>query len=75
MKKPNPRLLADICSREGFKPSDAIYIGDSLVKDISMANDAGVDSVYAEYGRQRSEILSTLVSITHWTKSDVEKRK
>jgi phosphoglycolate phosphatase len=52
MKKPNPRLLADICSREGFKPSDAIYIGDSLVKDISMANDAGVDSVYAEYGRQ-----------------------
>jgi phosphoglycolate phosphatase len=62
-------LLADICSREGFKPSDAIYIGDSLVKDISMANDAGVDSVYAEYGRQHDpKYWSTLVSITHWTK-------
>ncbi|EIW8809526.1 HAD hydrolase-like protein [Escherichia coli] len=73
-KKPNPRLLADICSREGFKPSDAIYIGDSLVKDISMANDAGVDSVYAEYGRQHDpKYWSTLVSITHWTKSDVER--
>lgn len=73
-RKPNPRLLADICAREGFKPDDAIYIGDSLVKDISMANDAGVDSVYAEYGRQHNpEYWGTLVSITHWTKDDVER--
>ena len=73
-KKPNPKLLREICSKEGFKTSDAIYIGDSIVKDISMANDAGVDSVYAEYGRQHEkQYWDVLVSITHWTDEDVKR--
>ncbi|WP_159281495.1 HAD family hydrolase [Rahnella variigena] len=73
-KKPNPRLLEEICLREGFQTSDAMYIGDSIVKDISMANDAGVDSVYAEYGRQHDKkYWDVLVSITHWTDEDVKR--
>jgi phosphoglycolate phosphatase len=49
MKKPNPRLLADICSREGFKPSDAIYDGDSLLKIYLWL----MMLFCYEYGRQR----------------------
>lgn len=37
-KKPNPQVLIDICKCEQVKPSDAWYVGDSLIRDISMAN-------------------------------------
>jgi FMN phosphatase YigB (HAD superfamily) len=74
--KPNPELLLDICEREGIDSQDAIYVGDSIVKDISMANDAGITSVWAEYGKQHTaEYWSTLVSITHWTDEDVKKEE
>ncbi|WP_149016155.1 HAD family hydrolase, partial [Escherichia coli] len=73
-KKPNPLLLADICAKEGFSTSEAVYIGDSLVKDISMANDAGVESIYAEYGRQHEKVYwDILVSIIHWTQEDIQR--
>ncbi len=71
-RKPNPRLVLDICEREGVCPSDAYYIGDSIVKDISMANAAGVNSVWAKYGKDfQSANWKLLVSITHWTDEDV----
>ncbi|WP_105259188.1 HAD family hydrolase [Pseudoalteromonas sp. T1lg88] len=74
--KPNPNLLLDICSKEGVQPSEAVYIGDSIVKDISMANEAGISSVWAEYGKQHSpEFWQLLVSITHWTPADVEREE
>ncbi|MDV5141012.1 HAD family hydrolase [Chimaeribacter arupi] len=71
-RKPNPKLLLDICAREGVDPRDALYVGDSLVKDIAMANKAGVDSVFASYGKQHEKkYWDILVSITHWSESDV----
>jgi phosphoglycolate phosphatase len=74
--KPNPKLLLDICNRENVRIEDAVYVGDSIVKDISMANDAGITSVWAEYGKQHNPLYwSTLVSITHWTKADVEREE
>ncbi|WP_165727546.1 HAD family hydrolase [Pseudoalteromonas sp. 31A1] len=74
--KPNPKLLLDICNREGVRIEDAVYIGDSIVKDISMANDAGITSVWAEYGKQYNPLYwSTLVSITHWTVDDIEREE
>jgi FMN phosphatase YigB (HAD superfamily) len=74
--KPNPKLLSDICDQEGVKLSEAVYIGDSIVKDISMANEAGISSVWAEYGKQHSpDFWSILVSITHWTTEDVKKEE
>lgn len=72
-RKPNPRLILDICEREGVSPKDAYYIGDSIVKDISMANAAGVNSVWAKYGKDfHSANWKLLVSITHWTEADVK---
>lgn len=71
-KKPNPHLLNDICYREGVDLKDAIYIGDSIIKDISMANSAGIESILASYGKQHNpEYWDVLVSITHWSKDDV----
>lgn len=75
-RKPNPRLLLDICDREGVPASDAVYVGDSLVKDMSMALEAGVKAVWAEYGtRYDSALWATLVRVTHWTAEDVEREK
>ncbi|XLP07380.1 HAD family hydrolase [Alteromonas marina] len=74
--KPNPQLLIDICEKEKVSVEEAVYIGDSIVKDISMANDAGVTSVWAEYGKQHSpDYWSLLVSITHWTDEDVQREE
>jgi FMN phosphatase YigB (HAD superfamily) len=71
-RKPNPQLILDICRREGISPSDTYYLGDSIVKDISMANRAGVNSIWAKYGKNIDMVnWSLLVSITHWTNEDV----
>jgi FMN phosphatase YigB (HAD superfamily) len=71
-RKPNPRLLADICAREQVDMKDAWYVGDSLSRDMVMAQAAGVTSVWAEYGtRYDPGLWGTLVKITHWTEEDV----
>lgn len=71
-RKPNPVLLLDICAREGVDHSDAVYVGDSLVRDVAMARRAGVTSAWAKYGTIYSaEDWATVVRVTHWTDLDV----
>ncbi len=71
-RKPNPRLLLDICERESVRPVDACYVGDSLTRDISMAKHAGVASAWARYGLAFDpKHWEVLVRITHWTPEDV----
>lgn len=73
-RKPNPRLLKDICKNEGVLLSEVAYIGDSLTRDISMAKEAGVFSIWAKYGKSYSEeSWNKLVRITHWSKQDVDR--
>ncbi len=48
--KPNARLLREIITDIKVKPEECVYVGDSLFKDVAMAQDAGVHDVYAEYG-------------------------
>jgi phosphoglycolate phosphatase-like HAD superfamily hydrolase len=73
-RKPNPAVLLDICRREGFAPEEACYIGDSVVRDISMAKEAGVRAVWARFGTEYEPGLwDTLVSVTHWTDEDVKR--
>jgi FMN phosphatase YigB (HAD superfamily) len=75
-RKPNPRLLSDICSREGFSISDAYYLGDSLVRDMSMAKAAGVKAIWARFGTKYDPNHWTyLVKVTHWTEQDVAREK
>lgn len=71
-RKPNPRLLLDICEREGVAPHEACYVGDSLTRDISMAKEAGVTAVWARYGLSYdANLWAVLVRVTHWTAEDV----
>lgn len=73
-RKPNPELLLDICRQENIKTSNAIYVGDSLIKDISMAKNAGVKAVWAKYGVDCDPTLwQILVRVTHWTAEDVQR--
>jgi phosphoglycolate phosphatase len=71
-RKPNPRLILDICNRERVRKEDAWYVGDSLTRDVSMAKIAGVKAVWARYGiRYDRGLWDSLVRITHWTEEDV----
>jgi phosphoglycolate phosphatase len=75
-RKPNPRLLSDICNREGFDISNTYYLGDSLVRDMSMAKSAGARAIWARFGTKYDPSdWAYLVKITHWTEEDVAREK
>lgn len=72
--KPNPHVLREILKDIGAHESQCIYVGDSLVKDIAMAQDASVTDVYVAYGKahERRE-YDLLRSVTHWPDEHVAK--
>jgi phosphoglycolate phosphatase-like HAD superfamily hydrolase len=75
-RKPNPILLLDICEREGIRPAEVVYVGDSLTRDVSMAKGAGVTAVWARYGTiYNRDYWKILVQITHWTDEDVKREE
>jgi FMN phosphatase YigB (HAD superfamily) len=72
--KPDPEVLWDILDRFGVAASEAVYVGDSLSKDMLLAQRAGVADVFAAYGpNYDSDLYRRLVEITHWTAADVER--
>lgn len=74
--KPNIHVLSTILREQGSAPSQATYLGDSLMKDIAMAQAAGVLDVHAAYGQvQHQDEYDLLRRVTHWTDSDVEKER
>jgi phosphoglycolate phosphatase-like HAD superfamily hydrolase len=74
--KPNPKILRDIIDGVGASPSETIYVGNSLMKDVLMAQKAKVEDVYAEYGNKYpDEQYQLLRRVTHWTAEDVEREK
>lgn len=71
-KKPNPKTLLDICRDHSVAPHDTVYVGDSLSRDIYMAQSAGVRSAWARYGTKVDpELWQRLVRVTHWTEDDI----
>lgn len=75
-RKPNPDILLSIIRDLGADPESTVYIGDSLAKDVSMAQDAGVIDVWAAYGYapNRAE-YKLLRRVTHWSKQDVDRER
>jgi FMN phosphatase YigB (HAD superfamily) len=72
--KPNPDILRKIISDVGADQHGVIYIGDSEMKDIAMAKDAGVTDVFAAYGAvQHKEQYRLLQDVSHWTDADVQR--
>ena len=71
-RKPDPRVLLDICRDEGISLTQALYVGDSIARDVGMAKNAGLWSAWAEYGtRFDRKLWERLVRVTHWTAEDV----
>lgn len=74
--KPDPAVVREMLDVVGVAPDEAIYIGDSLTKDVRVAQLAGVTDIYAAYGRaHQREQYQRLVDVTHWTKDDVERER
>ena len=77
-KKPDPKVLNDICAKESIEKESAIYMGDSMTKDIYMACCAGIDSIWV-HKKVDGELYKKLVDVSHWTedefKSDLEIKK
>lgn len=65
--KPDAAVLRAILGEIGADARRAIYVGDSLVKDVAMAQAAGVVDVFARYGTvpDRSG-YALLRRVTHW---------
>jgi len=74
-KKPSPAILARIMAEVGASPSQAIYVGDSLYKDIAMAKDCGVLDAYASYGDKKDARYELLRDVSHWTPDEVDREK
>ena len=67
--KPDPQVLLQIVESLGADPGSVAYVGDSLVKDIGMAQAAGILDVHARYGEQHTkEEYKLLQAVSHWTK-------
>jgi FMN phosphatase YigB (HAD superfamily) len=65
--KPNPEALRAILTECEITPEQALYVGDHLHKDIPMATQAGVASVWARYGTERSAADAALLAeVCHW---------
>ncbi|WP_426386952.1 HAD family hydrolase [Sphingobium sp. R-21] len=74
--KPSAEVLLEICEREGYSPQNSVYVGDSLIKDILMANRAGVRSVWAKYGLKTSAgAYEQLVRVSHWKDEDIKREQ
>jgi phosphoglycolate phosphatase-like HAD superfamily hydrolase len=75
-RKPSARVLLDIMKGVGADRGTTIYVGDSLMKDVQMAQEAGVIDVWAKYGvaSDRPE-YNLLRRVTHWSESTVEKER
>ncbi|MCP1415496.1 HAD family hydrolase [Paenarthrobacter sp. A20] len=74
--KPNPHVLREILAPYGVPYAEVAYIGDSLHKDIAMAQEVGVIDVHAQYGVSHEKpAYEQLRRVSHWTQADIEREK
>lgn len=74
--KPNPDILLDIVKDLGVSVDEVVYIGDNLLKDVFMAQQAGITDVHAAYGSsQHKSEYELLRKVTHWTPEMVERER
>lgn len=74
-KKPDRSVLIDICEKENCDVNDAVYIGDSLIKDVYMAKLANMTSVWVNYSKENNNYYDLLIDITSWTEEDFKREK
>jgi phosphoglycolate phosphatase len=70
--KPNEKILRSIIADYGRSPKETVYVGDSLMKDIAMAQAAQVLDVHAKYGEVQDKAEYALLQrVSHWPQMDV----
>lgn len=74
--KPSPGVLSSILEDMGASPAQAVYVGDSLMKDVVMAQAVGVLDVHAKYGESHSRSEYDLLRrVSHWPDKDVAREE
>lgn len=74
--KPNAQVLGAILEDQSCRPEEAVYIGDSLMKDIAMAQSVGVLDVHAKFGEvQNRPEYELLRRVSHWSDEDVARER
>lgn len=72
--KPNTFVLEEIIKEYQIIREKVYYVGDSKDKDIRTANLAGVNGIWARYGKNCSKkSRHILSSITHWTRGQINR--
>lgn len=76
IRKPNPAILLRIMKDFDATPASMAYVGDSLYKDVLMAQQAHIHDVYAKYGESVDHPGYELLRlVSHWTNEDIEEEK
>ncbi|MDE1675285.1 HAD hydrolase-like protein [Nocardia gipuzkoensis] len=74
--KPDTSILSKIITDRGLSPDQVVYVGDSLMKDVVMAQRTGAYDVHAQYGAaQHRPEYELLRRVSHWTEEDVERER
>ncbi len=74
--KPNVAVLSEIIQKIDATPDQCVYVGDSLMKDVAMAQELGVSNAWAQYGgAQHTPGYELLREVTHWPQEEVEREK
>lgn len=75
-KKPDVDVLNSIVAEQNLNKADCVYVGDSLMKDVVMAQDCGIVDVWAKYGQaHRRPEYKLLQDVTHWSPEDVKREQ
>ena len=76
-RKPATEILERIIAECGVDKSQCLYVGDSPMKDIAMANACGITSVLITHPNSKlnDERYELLRSVTHWTDAEVSDEK
>jgi phosphoglycolate phosphatase len=71
LRKPEPAILELVLDRMAVSPKEAVYVGDSLRRDVIMAQRCGVWDVHARYGQAIDpRNYEELLKITYWSDED-----
>ncbi|WP_448235879.1 HAD family hydrolase [Microbacterium paulum] len=74
--KPSPQVLQQILDDHGVAAADAAYVGDSLMKDIAMAQAVGAIDALAAYGVKTNDPRYRLLQeVSHWPDATVAKEQ
>lgn len=72
IRKPDPRTLDRILAAFPYPLTRIAYVGDSLSRDLLLAQRAGIRGIWARYGAVHDEKLrKQLYRITYWSDADV----